>query len=1092
MGNGRKVTKARDVAQTNALFVELPFVGRTEELSALENSLRRAIKGDGGLVFISGEPGIGKTRLAHKFAERAVRIGFRYLEARCRGDQGSPPYCAWIELLRQFSQKANAQLFFRACGENTDQIVRLVPELFESTHSPASGSQARPEAQKRTEDIQKEELQFLNALTQIFFRLSKESPLLLFLDDWQWCDTASLKLLQYMRSSGLMQNAILILCSFRDSDLLAQPSIPKSSLSEFLSSLEGERSLDLIHLKRFGQDTVADFLRKLFSKEEIPQDFVRVLYSRTGGNPFFLSEALKTLVEEKKILRNSAGGWELIEISEIAIPQTISKVVRQRLDRLGEETMKTLSAASVIGETFDLEILSKVLREPNTQRLRVQIESSRRSGLILEVSESRPDNDLTYSFSDESVRDLLYENILQEQRTEYHERVGLALEESFRASDSVEQHASELGYHFFVCGNKEKSVEYYGLAGRRASSLYAHQTACRNFHFALEILSQLGRDTDSVESKRRVSLTRAELLDALGLEAQFVSSELVNLARYWEESSSIYQEIGEKRKAANILSRLGIMYYLMMFDFEKSDQFYSKALSLLQGDDSAELELARVYVWKVFQDVWDGDREMVISISRKALELAEKIQAYDVIAMARTQILGISRLSEFEHAMASHDDGIQLAIQNNHISEAAFCYFHRAAIHVNTKGASQRAIDLFHEAIDYSKKTGQFIQTVFNKTELAYEAYLPLGEWQKAEELAENVRISVQNFPPSSLFAILADSVRGQVFLSRGELGKAEECLRNAELKTKGHGILQIDVPLYMSLARLYIYKGEYGKSSNYLNEAYRRSKKRGLVIINCVPHVQLLSLMIEFSVLTESETRGWHPGGEELFLEETLAELTECAHEINLEWPLAYLHRAEGLIAAREKRLDEAANLLEKSADVFAKLGWPYELARTQYQLAIVHLRGGKILQAAKFLDSASLTFAKLGANQDLSHIASIRNSFEEQGLPIFNEYPKFENKDADLFYESLLGEFVQDYVFKRLEIEKCGWRSLSEMGRNLKLPKYALYGKKAGASGPIAKELISRRLVETRTFLGARGRGGEIMKVRIAFKKKRQTGVA
>lgn len=353
----------------------LPFADREKELDFLKSLVEEAISGRGNLVFVAGEAGIGKTRLAQELKSYAANKGMRCFSSKCYRQSEAGilyPYSAFIQFIRQFSEEASIQLFYRVCGTNVDQIIRLVPELARN-HPPDSVSSTSIEQPLSPEAVQKEEIHLLQSVTQFFFGLSKETPLLLFVDDWQWCGHSSLKLLQFIRSSNLFQYPVLIVCAYRDIDAQDVSEDVRPWISDFLENLERERSLNVVHLKRFEPENVAELLKRAFSREETKQEFLNLIYSKTGGNPFFVEEVLKALVEDGKIFRDSEGKWQRKEISEIVIPQTISTVIKHRLNRLGVETLRTLSAASVLGEGFDLEILKKVLPDIEVEKLRDQL-----------------------------------------------------------------------------------------------------------------------------------------------------------------------------------------------------------------------------------------------------------------------------------------------------------------------------------------------------------------------------------------------------------------------------------------------------------------------------------------------------------------------------------------------------------------------------------------------------------------------------------------------------------------------------------------------------------------------------------------------
>jgi tetratricopeptide (TPR) repeat protein len=1080
------------LASSGREVVSLPFTDRVKELDYLKSFVDEAISGQGNLVFVSGEAGIGKTRLVQELEKYASGKGMRCLNSKCyrQSEAGSVyPYSAFIQFIRQFSEEASIQLFYRVCGTSVNKIIRLVPELADnllptdSNSSSITSSEEEVQPQQSPEAVQREEMLLLQSVTEFFFSLSKEKPLLLFIDDWQWCGQSSLKLLQFIRSRNLTQYPVLTVCAYRDTDIGEQLSEDvRPWISDCIKNLETERSLKLVHLERFDLFNVANLIERVFSKERVKDEFLNLIYSRTGGNPFFVEEVLKSLVEDGTIFRDSYGKWQRKkEISEISIPKSISTVIEHRLDRLGTETQKILSIASVLGEKFDFEILKKVIPDIGLEKQRALLDNALKSGLVVEISKGNSPTTPRYSFSDESVRDVLYEGISSVLRTSYHRNVALILEDDFKnkGKDIISEHALELAHHFLLCGNQAKSLEYFILAGRRASSLYAHQLACRSFHSALDIISQPFEKAGN-KGKQNI-LKRAELLDALAFEAQFVPSEFQNVARYWEEAVSIYESTGQRRKAAQILgSWLVLIYYVMLFDLEKSEQSSKRAISLLDGEKDADFERAHLYSWRIIDLVWKGERQNALNDCKIAIELGEKTGAYGPIVMANSWPTGVYTLDEFQKGIDESNYGIQLSLDHGLFTEASLCYFQKAVYYVNKKGASKQALDFLLESLVYSEKTGQLMVNLFTKTELAYEVYLPLGEWKKAEELADDVQKTVQSFPPSSFFAIVADSVYGQILAHKGELETAEEYLERVESKTKGYGILQLDVPLYLCLAKVHMKKGEDEKAKNYLSEAYRRSKKRGLVVINCVPHVQLLSLMIEFALrkFGKQDSREFEEVNS-LFL-----ELSEACKQINEEWAFAYLKKTQGLIESSRNELASAKQSIEKSIELWAKLGWRHEFGLTTSLLAEVYLSDYDISKALNLNKESLQVFEELGAKLEIERVRKSKEECEhlinilrldDTSIEILSE------EKSRLVFQYLVKSFIEDSVVNKIPTDRCGWRSLGMIEKKSGVSGSLLYAK-SGGTGSMVNQLIQSKLVESATFSGERGRGGEITKLRVA----------
>ena len=1070
-------------------FEDFPFIDRASELNDLDSRLEQSLKGNGALVFLKGEAGVGKTRLAIEVVKHAKEMGFRCLVAKCKSDVRTHLYFPWIEFIRQFSQQASAQLFFKVCGEYTDQVVRLVPELFESTRPQATSqlfARSRSEKsaeqdpalieRKLPEDIQREETRFLFALTMVFLRLSQDSPLLLVLDDMQWCDDASHKVVNALLRNNFAKTRMLLLCLYREADLAE---VANPTVTQFFRDLEQRGSSNSIRLHRFSQDNVSELVKRVFSSNSDNRDFEALLYSKTGGNPLFIGETLKSLAESKVIFKDETGVWTYPRhLDKLHLPLTIKNVIEQRLERLDAPAVETLQIASVIGEEFNFEILRKVA-DPvayGDSLLQSSLERASQSGVVLDTVSSTGKSG--YMFSDESVRDVLYEKIESDKKRQYHLLTAQALEELYFGHEGGldKRHFGEVANHYLKGGKLDKAQEYFVDAGKRASELYAHSESYASYQAAIKILEN---------SEKSDALLRADLLKRMGDEAQFLP-QYDRVLDCWEKAAKLYESCGQQLKAADTYVKLGMFYHLVMYDLENSDEMLQKAVELAMEDMSTPSEeLARITAWSFIADIWKGERQKVIDKSAIALRLAKESEAHDVIAMVSSYGIAANLVGEINESIESCNRGLKISHEHGLMWEASYNYFHRAASHNYTFGPSRKSLDLFLEGLDFTAKRGNFMVNLFHKVELAYGVYLPLGEWTKAREMASESLRSVEGFPPSSLFRLISESAMGQVLLHEGNLDEAERYLEHVRKATKGFGVLQLDVPLYIALARLNMEKRDFGKAEKNLHEGYRLSKQRGLTVVNGIPHMQLLSLMVEFELLKGSE------GAEnERFLNDTLEEMSESSKKIKQEWTHAYVYRSKGLIARHRGDTEDSLSVLQKSSEVFEKLGWPYEHAKTQYQLGLSILGRGKLLSASKLFESSAQIFSRLGAKRDLETVESMRGQIKELGIPVLEDCPQLESKESELILENLISEFVQDFFSKKLEVGRCGWRSLHELGRNANLSKYALYGRTGGMSGPIMKELVSKGLVETRMFAGERGRGGEIMKMRVSRSQPQTIG--
>ena len=153
--------------------------------------------------------------------------------------------------------------------------------------------------------------------------------------------------------------------------------------------------------------------------------------------------------------------------------------------------------------------------------------------------------------------------------------------------------------------------------------------------------------------------------------------------------------------------------------------------------------------------------------------------------------------------------------------------------------------------------------------------------------------------------------------------------------------------------------------------------------------------------------------------------------------------------MAEKRREFENSILYLQQSIGVFEKLGRPLETARTQYLLALAHLRRGNVFSSIKLLELALATFSRLGAKHDLEKAITFKKTLAEQDIPIIDEHPKFGNQETDTVFETLKTEFMQDFLFKKLDIERCGWRSLNELVRSMSISKHYFYGRNEGSTG-------------------------------------------
>lgn len=301
------------------------FVGRTDELEVLVRAWHRAVAGEGGIVAVSGEPGIGKTRLADELAAQAVASGGRVLWGLAQELAGAPPYWPWTEVVRGLIAGSGADESDAWLGGSGSEVARLVPEL----ESRLSSDLAEPPS-----DADQARWQLLQGVSTFLWSASESRPMLVVLDDLHWVDASSTLLLQHF-ARGIGDRAVLLLVLYR-----GEPVVGEHPLWSTLGELGRSRRFERIELSGLSRPEMASFLASRTSTEPA-SSLVDAVASRTDGNPLFLKE-----------LAASTGWADDAHSLMDELPQGLREAAEGRLRLVAPGTREVLSWAALLGEEF--------------------------------------------------------------------------------------------------------------------------------------------------------------------------------------------------------------------------------------------------------------------------------------------------------------------------------------------------------------------------------------------------------------------------------------------------------------------------------------------------------------------------------------------------------------------------------------------------------------------------------------------------------------------------------------------------------------------------------------------------------------------
>jgi class 3 adenylate cyclase len=498
------------------------FVGRAAERESLASLLSEAAEAKRRLALISGEPGIGKTRLATHTALEARAGGAIVLYGRA-DEELALPYGPWIEALRHYVENSPEAVLRLHAERHGGELTRLVPSLAERLPDLPPPRETDPDTERYL---------LWGAVLGIVEAAAGEAGLVLILDDLHWADKPTLQLLKHVLTEGEGLRALMI-GTYRESDIdRAHP------LTEMLADLHREQGVERIALGGLAEDNIVEIMERAAGHELDQQgrELARELHQETDGNAFYAGELLRHLVESGGIYQSESGRWTARrDRSRAGMPQSVREVVGRRIDRLGDDTHKVLSVAAVIGREFDADLVVAV-SDRSEEDLLDLLEQAVAASVLTESA----DVPGRFSFAHALINHILYEELGTTRRARLHRRVAEALEDMLGADPGAR--VGELAQHWAKATttvDTPKAIAYARLSGERALSELAPDEALRWFQQALELQDQQA-EVDQAE--------RCDLLIGLGT-AQRQAGEPAFRGTLLE-ACEIASELGDADRAA--------------------------------------------------------------------------------------------------------------------------------------------------------------------------------------------------------------------------------------------------------------------------------------------------------------------------------------------------------------------------------------------------------------------------------------------------------------------------------------------------------------------------------------------------------------
>lgn len=703
--------------------LESPLVGRDREFDILRDSLTSLSGEMGGVLFILGEAGLGKSRLigeGHRLIER-LAPAHGWFETASLSYETAQPYGLFQRLLRR--------LFGVTIAEDPARLRSSLAAEMGSLYDGADAGEAGRDALERMlfgdSSVAEGRLEgemfqsrLREAMADLWRRRARKTPTVLVFDDLHWADAASVELLSRLFDLA-EESPVLFICAMRP-----DPGVTAWSAHENAAAAFGER-FRAIRLTPLSMAESGDLVRGLFRQIDWPPQLERRVLEKAGGNPFFVEEIVRALMERGVIAQETNGRWAIAEsAADVDLPETLQGLLLARIDRLEDDARRTLQLASVIGRSFYFQVLAALADA--AARLERQVSDLLAADLIREAARAP---ELEYMFTHALTQQAAYSSILLKRRREFHRRVGQAMEQLF--PHRQEELSPILAQHFDQALEREKAIRYYAMAGDVAFRLYAKAEAAAHYRRALDLALAAGRsDPASIErlftclgrtlelmARYGEALTLYEEMEAwatangkpeallaalLGRATIRSTANAFNdpreAAALLERAKALSAETGDRATEARILWNLMLLTSLNKGIIAEQRSYVDEALRAARAAGSREQEAYILFdSWYHYggAGAWrTGERHLL-----EVLGLWRELGNMPLLAETYARLKYTAWfLGEYDRALGYSAEGYRLAGLSHNLEAQAIALSGEGMIHVD-RGDLGRGLAVMEEAV---------------------------------------------------------------------------------------------------------------------------------------------------------------------------------------------------------------------------------------------------------------------------------------------------------------------------------------------------------------------------------------------------------
>jgi class 3 adenylate cyclase/predicted ATPase len=814
------------------------FVGRDAEINELRQALERAKAGHGQLVAVVGEPGVGKSRLFWEFTHSHRTQGWLIVESSSVSYGKATAFLPLVDLLRTYFQIERRDEARKIREKVTGKLLSLdrtlepfLPALLWLLDIPAEDPQWQ-----RLDPPQRRQ-QTLDGIKRLLLRESQVQPLLVLFEDLHWIDEETQALLDSLVES-VPTARLLLLVNYRP---------------EYQHAWGGKTYYCQLRIDPLPPESVDELLEVLVGRDAELAPLKRLLVERTEGNPFFLEESVRALVETKALV-GERGAYHLGKMAQtLQIPATAQTILAARIDRLSPEDKRLLQAASVIGKDVPFALL-RAVAEGSEEELRSGLSHLQAAEFLYEA---RLFPDLEYTFKHALTQEVAYNTVLQERRRVLHERAAQAIERLF--AERLPEHYTELAHHYSRSVNVARAADYLQRAGQQAVERSAYGEAIRQLSTAVALLEPLPNTPERSRQELVVQMTLGPALMATK------GGGAPEVERLYARARELCERVGEPSEMFRVL--WGVWYgYNLRGEYQRARELGEELLSLAQRVQDPDLLLeAHHALWAIL--FYGGELAAARSHLEQGLRLYEpqrhrshaaRYTGHDsgvCCRMVAAQSLWLFGYPD--QAVASSHASLELAQQLDHPFSLAVALSFAAMLHhcrreapltqaraeasitlateqdfrhqlerarslrgwaLAARGHGEEGIAQIRQALASDRSTGATRDRAYNLALLA-EASAQMGQTTEAlETLAEALTMLAENgvrWWEAELYRL-----RGELLLS-AERGGAEECFHQALNIARRQQAKSLELRAAMSLIRLWQQQGKRMEARQLLVPLY-------------------------------------------------------------------------------------------------------------------------------------------------------------------------------------------------------------------------------------------------------------------------------